>query len=65
MATRFDAALTALRKVQRDAEKEATRLELTQPDLAQEARVRADGLADARRLLEASAEVAKVIATLQ
>ncbi|MBA3050501.1 MAG: hypothetical protein KKE42_10945 [Alphaproteobacteria bacterium] len=50
--TRFEKALDALRSAQRDAEKEATRLEITQPEIAAEARVRADGLADARRIIE-------------
>lgn len=53
--TRFKRAVDAIRQAQRDAEKEATRLEITQPDLAAEARVRADGLADARNLIESLA----------
>lgn len=62
--TRFEKAVSALKEAQRDAEKEATRLEITQPDLAAEARVRADGLADARSIIEGLSGLSKTLATL-
>lgn len=60
----FERALTAIREAQRDAEKEATRLEITQPDLAVEARTRADGLADARRIIEGLDDLRKTLAAM-
>lgn len=65
MTTRFDTMLLAIREAQRDAEKEATRLEITQPDLADEARTRADGLTDARNVIETIGGLAKTLAALQ
>lgn len=60
----FDRAVSALREAQRDAEKEATRLEITEPDLAKEARTRADGLADARRIIEGLSDLRKTLVAL-
>lgn len=62
--TRFDKALAAMNSAQRDAEKEATRLEITQPELAAEARERADGLADARQIIEGLSDLQKTLAAM-
>jgi hypothetical protein len=61
---RYQRALHALREAQRDAEKEATRLEISQPGLATGARTRADGLADARRIVEGLEALAATIITM-
>lgn len=60
----FERALKAIREAQRDAEKEATLLEITQPGLSGEARDRADGLADARRIIEGLDDLRKTLAAL-
>lgn len=62
--SRFERAIRAIREAQRDAEKEATRLEITQPALAAEARGRADGLSDARRIIEGMDGLQAVLANL-
>ena len=62
--SKFDRACSALKAAQRDAEKEATRLEITQPALSQEARERADGLADALQVINSLADLQEVIARL-
>ena len=64
--SRFETALAALRDAQKDAEKEATRFEITNsvPELAAEARNRADGLADARRIIEGLSDLQRTLAAM-
>lgn len=61
---RFEKAVAAIKDAQRDAEKEATRLEIVSPGMAKEARVRADGLADARRIIEGLEGLSSTLAAM-
>jgi hypothetical protein len=65
MTGRFEKALAAVKSARRDAEKEATRLEITQPELAAEARERANSLSDARTIMSRISDLSITLAAME
>lgn len=58
---RFEKAVIALTAAMRNAEKEATRLEITSPQFASEARIKADGLADALTIINSLSDLSVIL----